>query len=80
MRYYPRFHLVLTVKVKLPGVKYKGFDQQVSSVFILHTWKFHFHSQDQIESRTLSQLFSGFHTKSHDILLILVKFLQVLET
>jgi len=56
------------------------FDQQVSSDFYLHTWKFHFHSQDQIQSRRLSQLFSGFHTRIHNILPILVKFLQVFET
>ena len=56
------------------------FDQQVSSDFYLHTWKFHFHSQDQIQSRRLSQLFSGFHTKINDILPISSKVLQVLET
>ena len=60
--------------------KRNRFDQHVSSVFILHTSKFHFHSQDQMKSRILSELFSGFHTRIHDILPILVKFLQVLET
>ena len=50
-----------------------GFINKFRHIY-LHTWKFHFHSQDQIQSRRLSQLFSGFHTKINDILPILVKF------